>query len=199
MNFRRCHDLYCIPGILRPGDVYLEIGAFRGNFFAESGYLLEQPEATFHLYEPMRLAVELLRQRFPPEVEIHDEAVWVREPVDFIWHDADQGQGNTLCMGIFQKSGQRVKTALPSTVMQRVGGKVRFLAMNAECAEYPILSDPAIRGVEFATVEFHPGKTGIDTVEFLRKNLAGWETMAFDRAGEPYNVWLGHNTEFEVR
>jgi len=45
--------------------------------------------------------------------------------------------------------------------------------------------------VDFVTCEFHPGKSGISTLDFIREHLPGWETLKFGRAGEAYNQWLG--------
>jgi hypothetical protein len=195
------YDMLTIEHLVRPGDVYVEIGAHRGQFFRQSGVLILQGGGTYHLYEPGPVRAELeetaaaaMRGRLG-DVKVWPEAVWFHGDGMPYYAAGGEGQGN----GLVAPGGEIpmidiVPTVTLETVVARAAGRVRFLAMNAEQAEYAILRSRSMAYIEYATVEFHPGKSGIDTKQFIRQYLPDWETLQFGREGEAYNQWLGRNT-----
>src|SRR5258708_8035233 len=90
MKIFEAWDMLAIEGIMRPGDVYVEIGAHRGRFFRESGVVMlnnNGPACHYHLYEPSTDARKELeevadaarRMMSCCPVHIYPEAIWTHD------------------------------------------------------------------------------------------------------------------------
>ena len=198
-NVRRAFDLCYLEGILRPKDVYVEIGAHRARFLAESALLA--PDKMYLLYEPSPAAAAYLRKKFEHvvNVHVHQQAVsGDRTSAElFVDDDYHKGIGNTLFPGVLAdaKAIAVSVVSLADVLESNQIDRIRLLAINAEQAEYEILRSPPVvlERVDYITCEFHPGKSGVDTLGFIEKHLPQFETLALLRCGEPYNIWLGRS------
>ena len=194
MKIFEAYDMFSIEHVMHPNDVYFEIGAHRGKFLKASK--LFRSGCRYFFYEPGDIRNELesflKKYRIPgAQVTICSEAIWSSEGEFDYYADVKEGQGNTLVEGVHPKN-KKVKAITFERALARYEiNRVRFLAINAEQAEYEILKSSAMDRVDFVTCEFHPGKSGISTLDFIREHLPGWETLKFGRAGEAYNQWLG--------
>ena len=196
MKIKRAHDLCYPEGVLRGGDVYLEIGACKGKFLEQSK--LFNRHNTYHLCEPLPDMAAKLRAKFrrKENAHVHELAVSNDNGNQAFWRTA-----NTVGSTLFGGDGEPldVQTITLSRAIQWWGSgpehSIRLLAINAECAEYHILPGcPELAAVDWITVEFHPGKSQIDTRCFIERYLDfRFETAAFLRDGDPYNIWLGRN------
>jgi len=190
MRVIRAYDLCYPEGVLRGDDVYVEIGACRGKFLLKSELLNDLN--TYHLIEPQKDLCASLHNRFPqPHVRIHNLAIDDRDGVGNFAVVKDAPESSS-----FYQNGkdQTIETQTLETWMDRENiDHIRFLAMNCEQSEYDIIRHSGLVDVDFVAIEFHPGKSGIDTAGFLKYRLPNFETLAMFRQGEPYNVWLGKN------
>lgn len=206
MSIFEAYDMFAVADVMRPGDVYLEIGAHRGQFFKASGLL--RHGCRYFFYEPGDVRDELVKslRQIADEVnagqplgtetilDVYHEAIWSSAGSMTYHVDASEGQGNTLAIGVHTPNREVKVMTLEQVLWRHNIERVRFLAMNAEQAEYEILRSPAMDRVDFVTVEFHPGKSRIDTRAFVREHLPQFETLKFGREGDAYNQWLGRNT-----
>ncbi len=72
--------------------------------------------------------------------------------------------------------------------------RVRLLVMNIEQSEDSLFKENGklFENVDFISCEFHPGKSEINTKDFVEEHLSSrFETLGIYRKGEPYNVWVG--------
>ena len=195
MKITRAYDLAYPEGVLRGGDVYVEIGCHKGRFLEESG--LFNPTNTYHLVEPQPSFIKALgkRYRHNSNVNLHPVAIATQDGEAELWI-VPGGCGSSLHYKERAEGSVAVRTITLAMLMSWTGG-ARFLAVNAEGAEYSILHDrAALERVDYMAVEFHPGYSGFDTRKFVEANLAAqFETLAFLRDGDPYNIWVGraHN------
>lgn len=184
------YDMFSVEDVMREDDLYVEIGAHRGRFLTESKLL--RAACRYRLYEPNPRERTLLDALFHGyDVVVYPEAVWGKPGSFAYFVDDHEGQGNTLVSGVHEaRAPYRVPAITLAQVVDR-HGPIRFLAVNAEQAEYEILRSPAMARVDYVTVEFHPGKSGIDTKAILREVLPTFETLCFGREGDAYNQWVG--------
>lgn len=187
------YDMFSIADVMRTGDVYMEIGAHKGRFLENSGLLRD--DCKYLLYEPGPVKAELGQKYVARKnVIVLPEAIWSTEGEQPYHTDTSEGQGNTLASGVHTLGGCVRTITLEQAFLRHGIDTLRFLAINAEQAEYEILKSPAMARVDFVTVEFHPGKSGINTREFVREHLPRFETLKFGREGDAYNMWLARRT-----
>jgi len=198
---RRVYDFLMFDGILRPNEIYVEIGAHRARFLRESG-LLNVP-AFFYLIEPNPEAMAWLiqwRRACSNRHRIFLSCVAVASPpatatpIALQTPEADEGACQLTYRPDVPVENRVTVGCRPLADIIAGPERIRFLAINAEQAEYEILKSPSLARCDFVTVEFHPGKSGIDTREFFNEYLADtFRLVAFARDGEPYNILLVEN------
>ena len=194
MRIFEAYDMLSIEGVMRPGDVYMEIGAHKGRFLEASGLL--RTDCRYVLFEPnflvsQDIVTSLIARGFP--VTLTGAAIWSDMAYKDYHADSSEGQGNTLVAGVHPCICTVQAITLEQALDRDNIARVRFLAINAEQAEYEILKSPAMDRVDYVTVEFHPGKSGIDTKAFVAEHLPQFETLKFGREGDAYNQWLAKN------
>jgi FkbM family methyltransferase len=183
------YDMFSISDIMREGDVYMEIGAHVGRFLDASKLL--RNGCKYHLFEPGNW--QYLKDKYSSngyDISVYPEAVWTENRPMQYHKDSGMGQGNTLVSGV-HPAVESVMAITLQQAMDKCGKAIRFLAINAEQAEYELLKLDAINNAEFITCEFHPGMSKISTVEFVNEFLPQFETLKLGRMGDPYNQWIG--------
>jgi len=194
MKTKRAHDLAYPVGVLRGGDVYMEIGAHEGKFLDKSKLL--NAKNIYHLFEPLPEMARKLREKYRrhESVHVHELAVGPDNGKQAFYRTSSL-VGSTM---FGDGDEMEVQTITLARALEWYGNgpehRVRFLAINAECAEYHFLPGVDLRSVDYITIEFHPGKSKIDTKCWIERYLDHrFETIGFWRDGQPYNVWLGKN------
>ncbi len=203
----RFFDHLFIPHTLRPGDLFVELGAHQGRALEASRLVDVVSTAFFVLVEPTLDSQQVLRDKFPqPNVVVDPRCVVGddRTTVDFFVETEDRrerrghGNGNSLTEAF---TPQAVKISVPSVSLRelldhykaRFGvSRVRYLWLNIEGEELQALKTD-LSDVDYISCEFHPGKTGVVTEDFLSSQVKSHKTVQLARQGEPYNIWLGQN------
>jgi hypothetical protein len=195
MNILKGYDNFYPEGVMRPGDVYVEIGVSRAKFLTETGLLRD--DCTYHLFEPGPVSFAALQQRFVDDshVYIHQEMIWsVRQPRKFWIAPPDEVQDS---------NGAVVPPTGPCTLLMMyaitladayriytIPTRHRFLVLNCEGAECEILKSPI--EADFVAVAFHEHKTQIRTSPFLEEYmLKQYRTLRLHERGGGYVYWLG--------
>jgi hypothetical protein len=192
MNILKGYDNFYPEGVMRPGDVYVEIGVSRAKFLTETGLLRD--DCTYHLFEPTPF--QMLDSRFcTPNVHIHENLIWsTRRLLDFWISPPGENQDSNGV--VVPPAGPCQTLKLYAITLQDayrnygIPPRHRFLVLNCEGAEYEILKSPV--EADFVAVEFHEHKTEVHTASFLEEYmLKQYRTLRLHERGDGYTHWLG--------
>ncbi len=151
-------------------QVIIDIGAWLGNFALNAAVL--NRAATIFALEPEPAHFSFLTRRAPANVVPLRLAVGSECGRTDIFLSSNS-QGHTLYHALLNPTHGRtvpVRTITFAQLIEMAGGKADFLKINAEGAEYDILSSAAFRNVGEAIVEIHleGGQDGLGLLAAVR-------------------------------
>ncbi|MBI3875361.1 MAG: FkbM family methyltransferase [Verrucomicrobia bacterium] len=148
---------YALRALRREHNVVVDVGAWLGDFAMNAAVL--NPEASVFALEPEPRNFAFLARRAPANVFPFRLAVSGRCGRSDIFI-SDNSQGHTLYRELVNPSHAKQRPVAVPTVtfaqlVEMAGGRIDFMKINAEGAEFDILPTPAFRSVEEAIVEIH--------------------------------------------
>lgn len=174
-------DVYGLTLFNRPVKTVLDIGANIGIFClaARSAF----PDAVIHAYEPNRdLEPYLKVQADATGTTVFLEAVQQEEGFVTLIKSVDH---SVETMSKADANGT-IPAASFRTAMERMGGRVDFVKMDCEGAEWDILEDvEAWQGVQYLAMEYHGsegrgGEEALQKVRNLGLEIVHHEVLPYD-------------------
>jgi FkbM family methyltransferase len=164
-------DCYHIERISHPIKTALDIGGNLG--FSSLKIKMEYPQAIIHCYEPnqdneMYLKAQALAGGFTYFMEALGKKAGM---VELISEKKESQEVLALAHTVISPSGKIVQTSI-STAIERLGGKVDFVKMDCEGAEWDILQDyQAWLNVKSLSLEYHLDPENGRTYEGIKQVL----------------------------
>ena len=188
---------YRLPDAFEPEDVVLDLGAHIGVFSHLACLRGSQRVVAFEAEADNYHRARANLARWGDKVELHQRAVWRSDRTGDVLHFAASGDPTSSAGGnvFFTNEGPSIPTVpldeIVRTATTRFGRRVRFLKIDVESAEFPILlTSNCLRQVDEIAGEFHevagerdphvipawarvPGHESF-TIEALADHLRGW-------------------------
>jgi len=171
-------DTYGLERVRNAGTI-LDVGAHAGLFVLAAHRT--HPRARIHAYEPNpALAGHLARNAAPTGAEVHLEAIGVEDGHGTLEHAEE-----SVNTRVIEAAGGDVKVTSFRTAVDRLGGRVDFLKLDCEGAEWPLFDDAEPwAGVQNVGLEYHgDGERAVAALERL-----GFTVSAAGRG--PYGIVL---------
>ncbi|MFO1497107.1 MAG: FkbM family methyltransferase [Verrucomicrobiota bacterium] len=146
---------YALAALHERHQIIVDVGAWLGNFALNAAVL--NPRASVFALEPEPANFTFLTRRAPPNVVPLRLAVADQCGVREIFI-SDNSQGHTVYRSLLNPTHSRsipIRAVTFAQLIELVGGRVDFMKINAEGAEYDILPSPEFRDVGEAIVEIH--------------------------------------------
>ena len=155
---------YRLPERLAPADVVLDLGAHVGVF---SHLALERGSRRVIAFEAEPENARRARANLAawgPAVEVHQKAVWRSDRPPEVLHFSPSHEASATGGGnvFFRDEGPPVESIALDDVLASLG-RVRFLKIDVEAAEFPILlTSRRLRDVDEIAGEFHEVAGALD-------------------------------------
>lgn len=146
-----CQNEYRLPDRFDASDVVIDVGAHVGSFAFAAW---SRGSRNVHCYEPSPANVRLLQQNAEQMsgVHVHDEAIGEGSLFFHAGDDWNTGSGRTSA----DPSPVPVNAVSLDSAIARAGGRVAFLKLDAEGAEYSAITKcQALYFVDRIALEFH--------------------------------------------
>lgn len=160
---RSCVDgnEYGLPDKLEPDDLVIDIGAHIGGF-AHAAWL--RGSRDIWCYEPFLSNFDLLVRNLEPHLDsfvLRRRAMWHTDG-QMMYSDGAESRENTGGVDFFAMTGSwYARSVNLDDIIGFIGGDIRFLKLDCEGAEFPILlTSNRLSRVQEISLEYHEMGTG---------------------------------------